>query len=248
MRKIFIVFFAALILLFLAGIFFLRYREKPSPVPVPAPISYESALSSQPQNSDSAPADSALPAEVNLKVPFTPQAPHQNWELPYQEFCEEASVLMAASYVKGETISGPDDADKKMLAVMGFEMQKFGTYKDTTAEETAVILREYFGLSKVEVVPDPTEQSLKQALAQGKVAVVPAAGRELGNPNFRRPGPLYHMLVVKGYTKTGDLITNDPGTRNGADYVYKPSILLNAVRDWNGGDVYTGRKVAIIVG
>ena len=30
-----------------------------------------------------------LPAEINLKVPFTAQAPHANWELPYGEACEK---------------------------------------------------------------------------------------------------------------------------------------------------------------
>lgn len=43
-----------------------------------------------------------LPAEVNLDVPFTSQAPYKNWHHPYQDFCEEASALMAVRYVKGE--------------------------------------------------------------------------------------------------------------------------------------------------
>jgi hypothetical protein len=261
MRKILVILFSIAVLA-LAGIFFLRRGKEPVPAPVPAPVSYDSTPASQSAEpepgieteSESAPAETvspdvaSLPAEVNLKVPFTSQAPHQNWDMPYQEFCEEASMLMAASYVKGEVISGPDDADKKLLAVKAFEEKKFGSYKDTTVEETAAVLKEYFKLTKVEIVADPTEQKLKQVLAEGKVAIVPAAGRELGNPNFRRPGPIFHMLVVKGYTKTGNFITNDPGTRKGADYTYKPSVLLNAVHDWNGGDVNNGKKAAIIVG
>ncbi|MCR4279964.1 MAG: hypothetical protein NUV82_00890, partial [Candidatus Komeilibacteria bacterium] len=35
-----------------------------------------------------------LPAEYNLDVPFMSQAPHANWDLPYQEACEEASLIM----------------------------------------------------------------------------------------------------------------------------------------------------------
>lgn len=232
----------------IGGVFFLMLQRQPEKVPVPLAKTYDAATASQSKNTDSAATETALPAEVNLAVPFTSQAPHQNWDLPYQEFCEEASVLMAASFVKNEKILSPDDADKKLLAIMDFEENKLGFHKDTSADETAVVLREYFGLEKVQVVSDPTEQGIKRALAEGRAVVVPAAGRDLKNPNYKRPGPLYHMLVIKGYTKTGDFITNDPGTKNGADYVYKPSVLLSAIHDWNRGDVYLGKKVAIIVG
>ena len=40
-----------------------------------------------------------LTKEINLDVPFTSQAPHLNWDQPYQDFCEEASVLMAVQYL-----------------------------------------------------------------------------------------------------------------------------------------------------
>lgn len=249
MRKLRI-YIIVLVILFLGGMFFWRYKGKMiKPVSLPPAQTYQAAtVNSGAQNTTAAVVDPVVAGEINLNIPFTSQAPHQNWDLPYQEFCEEASTLMAASYVKGEMISGPDDADAKMLAIKDFEEKRLGTYKDTTAEETAVILKEYFSLPEVEVVSNPTEQSLKQALSQGKAAVIPAAGRELGNPNYKRPGPLYHMLVLKGYTKNGDFITNDPGTRNGSGYIYKPSVILNAIHDWNNGDVYTGKKVAIIVG
>ena len=232
----------------LTGIFFAVSKKKPETIPLPPAQSYNSTASSQTQSPAPSEPETALPAEVNLAIPFTSQAPHQNWDLPYQQFCEEASVLMAASFVKGENILGPDDSDKKMLAIKDFEEKKFGYYEDTTAEETAVILRENFELANVEVVFDPTSEKIKKALAGSKAVILPLAGREIGNPNYRQPGPLYHMLVVKGYTKSGNLITNDPGTRKGADYVYKPEVLLNAVHDWNGGNVDTGRKVMIIIG
>jgi len=229
-------------------VFFLLLKKQPAKVTVPPAQTYETANVSQDKNQNSSAQDAVLPAEVNLAVPFTSQAPHQNWDLPYQEFCEEASVLMAASFVKNERINSPDDADKKMLAIMDFEEKKLGLSKDISAEETAVLLREFYGLEKVQVVSDPTEQGIKKSLAEGRAVIAPAAGRDLKNPNYKRPGPLYHMLVIKGYGKNGDFITNDPGTRNGADYVYKPSVLLGAIHDWNGGDVYMGKKVVIIVG
>ena len=191
---------------------------------------------------------SVLPEAVNLPVSFTSQAPTQNWDAMHEEFCEEASMLMVASYIKNQPIISPADADKKLRDIMNFEIKRFGYYADTTAEETAMILREYFNLSKVAVVNDPTIEQIKTALADDNVVVMPEAGRQLGNPNFKRPGPLYHMLVIKGYQKNGDLITNDPGTKKGADYIYKSSVILSANHDWNGGNVNTGRKVMIVVG
>lgn len=195
------------------------------------------------------PGSAKVPAEINLAVPFTPQAPYGHWVPPYKEFCEEASVLMAVSYLKGEALPTAADADQKMLAIKAFENKRFGYYEDTTAAETAVILREYYKIERVALVENPSTDDFKSALAKGKLVIMPAAGRLLGNPYFTPPGPLYHMLVIKGYTAQGKFITNDPGTRRGADFLYSPATLLNAMHDWRpDGQVELGRKVVIIVG
>ena len=186
--------------------------------------------------------------EINLAIPFTSQAPKQNWDAIHEQLCEEAAVLMAASYVLGRDIPDADYADEQLFAIKAFEEERFGYFEDTTAEETAAILREYYKISRVTVVYDPTIADITQALLQGKAVIAPAAGRELGNPYFTAPGPLYHMLVIKGYTKDGRFITNDPGTRRGANYLYDQNIVLNAIHDWNGGDVKNGKKVVIVVG
>lgn len=207
--------------------------------PTPNPITTPGSISSD---------GFKLASEINLKVPFTPQAPHANWDEIHQEFCEEASMLMAASYIKGWDIPDADTADRKMFEIKTFEEERFGYYKDTTAEETATIMKEFYDIDRVKVIYGPTVEDIKKALSESRVVMVPAAGRQLGNPYFRSPGPLYHMLVIKGYTKEGNFITNDPGTRRGADFIYLPSVLMNAIHDWNGGDVEHGRKVIIIVG
>ena len=210
---------------------------------VPVPVKEEKAPISTPT-------ETPLPSEVNLKIPFTSQAPHQNWSEPYKEFCEESSVLMVQSYVKNQPIANADDADAKMLAIRDFELKRFGYHEDTTAEETAAILKEFYGMDKVEVVANPTLLDIKAALAGGRAIILPLAGRRIGNPYYHQPGPLFHMLVVKGYTKKGDLITNDPGTRRGADFIYKADVLLDALSDWNHrtNDIAPERKVMIVVG
>jgi hypothetical protein len=82
---------------------------------------------------------------------------------------------------------------------------------------------------------------------KGVPVIIPASGKELQNPNFRNGGPPYHMLVMKGYLADGRWIVNDPGTRKGADYLYGKQLLLNAVHDWNGGDVPRGSSVAFVI-
>lgn len=240
------------IIILAIGVFFVFLKNNPEIINEPIPTAQVYSPVPFPKISSSQVVPSAtnyiMPSEINLAVPFTVQAPHANWSLPYKEFCEEASSLMAASYIYGWDIPSPDFADQKLLEIKSFEEQRFGYYLDTTAEETAIILKEFYNLEGVKIIYDPTENDIKKALSEKKIVIMPAAGQQLGNPYFTQPGPLYHMLVIKGYTKDGDFITNDPGTRRGADYIYSPSILLNANHDWNGGDVEHGRKVIIIVG
>jgi hypothetical protein len=185
------------------------------------------------------------PSEFNLAVPFTSQAPYANWDLPYQEACEEASALMVAEYYRGAS-SGLLDAeavDAEILASVGFQLDLFGDYLDTTAEQTAQLIDLYFGYTGV-VVENPTVDQIKAQITEGRPVIIPAAGQQLGNPFFSGLGPVYHMLVIKGYTDDG-FITNDPGTRRGADFVYDFDVLMNAIGDWNNGDPVNGAKRVI---
>lgn len=188
----------------------------------------------------------ALPEEYNLNIPFTPQAPNKIWDETHKEACEEASVLMAARYINGKEISGAADADAEILKIVEWEKKTFGYWKDTDAAKTAEILKKYYGFKNTEVKYNITLDDIKKEVVAGHPVIVPAAGRLLGNPFYTPPGPLYHMLVVKGFTKD-KIITNDPGTKNGENYVYENDIFYSAMRDWNGGDVMKGRRAMIIV-
>ena len=104
--------------------------------------------------------------------------------------------------------------------------------------EAVTFIEEYYGLKAV-VIDNPSVEDIKELVAAGKPVIVPAAGRELGNPNFTGEGPLYHMYVIRGYT-ADTFITNDPGTRNGENYVYDTDVVMDSMRDWNNGDPTTG--------
>lgn len=187
-----------------------------------------------------------LPRSVDLAVPFTSQAPHANWAQPWQDACEEASALMVHAFFAKQTFT-KDSANAELLKIVDWENTTFGDYKHTTAEQTAQMLREYFSEKKVRVVTNPTVTDLKNELAAGHPIIIPAAGRMLGNKNFTGAGPLYHMLVLRGYDWHGNFITNDPGTRRGQGFKYKEKILMNAIHDWHDENIAKGAKVVIVV-
>jgi hypothetical protein len=164
------------------------------------------------------------------------------------EACEEAATIMVDAYYKGE--SGridPTDAKKRIDDLVAYENRVLGFYKDTTGEETAQFVKDYFKYKNVIVKPFDSIDEVKRAVANGYPVIIPASGKQIKNPNFQNGGPLYHMFVVKGYTAKGMIITNDPGTRNGYNYVYSSERILEAAHDWNGGDVINGKRVMIVI-
>jgi len=168
-----------------------------------------------------------------LKVPFTPQAPTGNWDELHNEACEEASAIMADAYFSGDTRTKipATEVEAQITALTNWEQSRFGYFLDTTVAETAEMIRSFYNLNAV-VVENYTEKDIKDALNANKIVITSVNGRLIGNPYYKQPGPIYHMLVVRGYTAT-QLITNDPGTRNGENYKYSFATLKNAPADWN---------------
>ncbi|HLC75898.1 MAG TPA: C39 family peptidase [Candidatus Peribacterales bacterium] len=201
----------------------------------------------QPSPNPSPNPSSVAHTEINLNVPFTSQAPTGNWDLPYQEACEEASALMAIRYVFGNPILDPEDADAGILDLVRANEKILGFSVDQTAEQVMALIHEIDPSIPVSLVKDPTIDLLKSELALGNIIIVPAAGRELNNPFFHAPGPLYHMLVLRGYTDDGYFITNDPGTKRGEAYLYPFDLLMDAMGDWNDGDPANGEKVVLVL-
>ena len=190
-----------------------------------------------------------LPLSINLAVPFTPQAPNGVWGEPYQEACEEASVYMVERYFEGEPegLIDASVADEALLSIVEFETELFGFYKDTTALQTGMFAELMFGRT-YDLMVDPTVDQIKTHLADGRPVIIPAGGRLLNNPYFTAPGPIYHMLVIRGYTEDGQFIVNDPGTYRGEAFLYDFDTILHAMHDWNGGDEITeGGKVALVI-
>lgn len=226
----------------------IELKKPPVPSAQPRP-SVTPSPSTPGSTSSPLPTVAPIPNEVNLAVPFVLQAPYHVWDYDHDEFCEEAAVLMAASYLSGDTsVARADVAEARLQAIKQWEMDTFGYFEDTNAAETARILREFLGVTPVRMEANPTIEQIKAYLAAGKIILIPAAGQMLANPYYTQPGPVYHMIVIKGYTEGGMFITNDPGTRHGADFLYPFETVMSAIHDYNGGDVLRGAKVIIIVG
>ncbi|MBI2063939.1 MAG: C39 family peptidase [Candidatus Yanofskybacteria bacterium] len=198
-----------------------------------------------------------LARQVNLAVPFMPQAPFGNWELPYQEACEETSAILVDKFYKNEPITA-EAAKNEILKLVEWQKQRLGYYFHTTAAETAMMLKQYFGYKRVDILRNITIDDIKSHLLAGRPIIVPLAGRMLDNPYYTQPGPIYHMLIIKGFTKDGKFITNDVGTKRGQNYAYDEKVLFNAIHDApTGGDgwaidnveeyVKTGGKTIVVV-
>lgn len=185
---------------------------------------------------------------IDQPVPFLCQAPYGDWRQPWQDACEEAAIIMAMGRVKGESINR-QKGKKEILALVEYQIKNYGGHYDLTAEQSAKLIKDYYQYDGIEVRHEITVQEIKKIIADGDLIVAPMAGRELGNPYFTPPGPYYHYVLIKGYDDTrGVFITNDPGTRRGADYHYKYRTIFQAIHDWNGRKELISRgKRSIIV-
>ncbi|HEX3100096.1 MAG TPA: hypothetical protein VHQ41_03980 [Patescibacteria group bacterium] len=171
-----------------------------------------------------------LPAKFQLTVPFTAQAPTANWDELHNQACEEASAIMTNAFFAGISSLPPATVEKEIDSLTKWQQDNFGYNLSINTQETVQMIQANFPLN-AEIV-NVSEQTIKQALVENKLVIFPGNGQMLNNPNFKTPGPVYHMLVITGYN--GDtFVTNDPGTRNGFNYKYSYSTLEAANGNWD---------------
>lgn len=187
---------------------------------------------------------------ILLSVPFTSQAPLGNWkEDIFQYGCEEAALLMAMRWVEGKPLS-KEEAEKEIETMAAFEQEHYGNFYDTSAADTAQLMKDYFGYHRVEVKSDIGAADIKRELREGNVVLVPIDGAIVDNPYYASPLSI-HMIVVVGYDpKAKEFIVHDPGTRRGKYFRHPEDILDKGLRDYVTGrnePVTQIRKVMIVV-
>ncbi len=194
-----------------------------------------------------------LPVNKNilLDVPFVVQAPFGEWSEPrFQDGCEEASILMAMLWIEEKTLSQKEVKDE-LLKISVFGEKKFGFFEDTSATETTLFMKDFYGYKNIEPRYEVTVDAIKDELQKGNLVLVPVQGQRLKNLYYTLPGPERHMLVIRGYDETKkEFITNDPGTRHGEAYQYPYTILLAAILDYPSGKhkpILLEKKAMIVV-
>jgi hypothetical protein len=183
---------------------------------------------------------------INLDVPFTSQAPTANWEQPFQDACEEASILMVDYYYRNKSMPSKEAVEDIFIDMVDWQEEFMGGDYDITIAETGQLAKGLFNYN-TKIIPDLTATKIRNLLREGFPVIVPADGHVLINHNFTGDGPKYHMLVVKGFVDD-KFITNDPGTRNGKDFVYSEANLMDAIADWDKEKALTvGPKLGLIL-
>jgi len=179
-----------------------------------------------------------LPDSMLINVPFISQAPLARWsDARQQDGCEEAAVLMAIKWVKGEKMT-KKEAETAIIKMAQWEEKYYKNFHDTNSNDTAErLIRKYWGYKNYKVYNSASIESIIKELSAGRIVIVPTNGRKLKNPNYKQPGPERHNLLIKGYDyKSKEFITNDPGTRRGDGYRYKEKVLIEAIIDYPTGN------------
>jgi len=171
-----------------------------------------------------------LESRVKINVPFYSQSPFAIWDDLHNEACEEASLIMAESWAKNEVLK-KEDLDQRILDSVAWQEENWSGHFDLNVQEVVELANQYFGIEKIYYTSIDSLYDIKKELNEDNLVIIPTAGRLLGNPHYRGSGPAYHMLVVVGYNET-EIITNDPGTREGESFSYSNDVFFNAIHDW----------------
>ena len=176
---------------------------------------------------------------INLPVPFTPEAPDGLMVKPWNNACEEATLVMLDEYYAGKTndVIAKPVAKKLILNYINIENKIFGYNGNTDAKEMVKLANEYSKYFEARVVTNPTITQIKDELKAKRPVAALVYGFKLQNPRilFSRSGSYYHTFVIKGFDeKTKEFIVNDNGDlKKGLDLRYSYDTIMDALADYS---------------
>ena len=195
---------------------------------------------------------SGLPDKHLIETAFVPQSPEKNWDQPWQDACEEASLLTVDYYYRNITQSDPQTIKNDLLKIIEFENQQSFTH-DINLDQMSLVAANYFKYSP-QIIDNPTIDDLKKYLSQNIPVIVPANGKTLyrENKHFKDGGPYYHNLIILGYDNNQQKFTvHDVGTQFGAYFKYTYSLLMESIHDFPQSlkkeDINQGDKKVLIL-
>ncbi len=196
--------------------------------------------------------ETGLPDKHLIKALFVPQSPEKNWDQPWQDACEEASLLTVDYFYKNNHSADINAIKNDLLKMIDFENQQSFTH-DMNVAQMSFVAQNYLNYS-TKIINNPTVNDIKTYIFQDIPIIVPANGKILyqENKHFNSGGPYYHNLVIIGYDDTKQkFVVHDVGTQFGAYYKYSYSLLMESIHDFpeskNKEDINRGEKRVLIL-
>jgi len=195
--------------------------------------------------------ESGLPDKHLIETAFIPQAPEKNWDQPWQDACEEASLLTVDYYYKNIT---PTTSELIKQYQLLFDYEKSQEYTHDINLLQMAIVGQFFLNYKTQIISDPTLDQIKTYLSKDIPVIITANGKTLfkENKRFKNGGPWYHSLVILGYDDDRQQFTvHDVGTQFGAYFKYSYRLLMESIHDFPSSskkeDINTGDKSILIL-
>jgi peptidase C39-like protein len=192
-----------------------------------------------------------LPNKHLIKTEFIEQAPEKNWDQPWQDACEEASLLIVDFYYQNKTTTLGISKNSILDMIKFEETQNFT--KDMTNDQMAIVGEQYLNYQS-KIIDNPTVKQIKKYLIQNIPVIITANGKTLykENKHFNSGGPYYHSLVILGYDDSkNQFIVHDVGTKFGAYFHYSYSLLMESIHDFPPSnkkeDINNGQKRILIL-
>jgi hypothetical protein len=177
-----------------------------------------------------APSPTPLPAQILLQVPFTTQAPLNNWA-QHQESCEAATLTMLVAYWQhnASLVLDPRAADASINQIDAWKSQP-----DLNNTMMGQLAEQHFGYTYQLVPNDP--HAIAEQLAAGRPLIAEVRTHALGNSrypgysnHFEQNGwSVPHFILIIGYDATGVWL-NDPGISWGRGYHISYAQLAHAI-------------------
>jgi len=176
------------------------------------------------------PTPTPLPTQVLLQVPFTTQAPLNNWA-QHQESCEAATLTMLVSYWQHSSavVIDPHAADASIN-----QIDKWKSQPDLNVTMMGQLAEQHFGYAYRVVPNDP--KVIAEQLSAGRPLIAEVRTHALGNPRYPGYSTHYeqngysvpHFILIIGYDSAGVWL-NDPGISWGRGYHIGYAQLAHAI-------------------
>jgi Peptidase_C39 like family len=174
----------------------------------------------------------ALPDHMLLQVPFTTQAPLNNWA-QHQESCEAANLTMLYYYWANRTdvVIDPHAADNLIN-----QIDRWKPAPDLNDTMLGELAQQHLGYTYRIVPNDP--KVIAEQLSAGRPLLAEVRTHGLGNPHypgysshFEQTGwSVPHFVTIIGYDSSGVWL-NDPGISAGRGYHISYAQLSHAIDD-----------------